>query len=112
MTSEHQKQLNEYTELALGRFVVRFSGLLTALELSTVRMFDLGPDGPRTMLIEAALSERTASPIAASFFSVFHKKWDGLLTVDDLEILKTLRREIEALIKECGRASCREKGCQ
>lgn len=54
-------------------------------------------------LLSAALADRTAAPIVAAFFSVFHKYWEGELTPEDLAILKCLRSEIDDHVKERNR---------
>ena len=92
-----QTELNENTYRCLGRFVVAFSGVLHALETSTVQL--LGPSGQSRMLIEAALADRTASPIMSSFFSVFYAYWDAQITVGDKKVLQCLRRELSELIQ-------------
>jgi|GEM_PF-3657292 len=102
MTSEAQRQLVEETYTALGRFVVAFSSLLYALETSTVHLMNLGA-GPHTILIEAALADRTASPIVNSFFSVFFKRWEDHLTPEDLDVMKCLRRELDEIVRKRNR---------
>ncbi|MBD2038397.1 hypothetical protein H6F76_25935 [Leptolyngbya sp. FACHB-321] len=99
MESEEQIVFNQSLYLALGRFVVCFSHLLNSLEEATVWLFGLGPDGERTILIKAALADRTASPIASAFFSVFFERWGELVTDQDSRIIRCLRKEIEGLIK-------------
>jgi hypothetical protein len=103
MVTDAKAKLNDDTYRALGRYVVEFSGLLHALETSTVYLFGLGPDGGRTMLIEAALAGRTADPIVSAFFSVFFKRWEGQLTPEDTKIMKCLRREIGDMVTERNR---------
>ena len=83
MESEEQIVFNQSIYLALGRFVVCFSHLLNSLEEATVWLFGLGPDGERRILIKAALADRTASPIASAFFSVFFERWGELVTEQD-----------------------------
>lgn len=53
-------------------------------------------------LIHAALQDRTGG-IVASFFSVFYAKWEGSITKDDGTILKALRQELDALVRERNR---------
>jgi hypothetical protein len=103
MKTEKQSQLDEETFKEIGRFVVKFSGLLQALEESTIRLFGFGPDGRRYVLIKASLTDRTANPIASSFFSVYFERWGDDLSDGDKKLLKHLRKEIEALIKERNR---------
>ncbi len=100
MTTDAQRALNDETYLALGRFVVLFSGVLYSLEHATVRLVG----GHRsTTLIEAALSDRTAGPIVSSFFSVFFVHWGDLVTNTDRLIMKALRRELDDLVRERNR---------
>jgi hypothetical protein len=99
MVTEEQTALNQKTYLALGRFVVCFSHLLNSLEESTIWLFGIALDGKRRILVKAALSGRTASPIVSSFFTVFFEKWGNLITEQDLTIIKCLRKEIEDLIQ-------------
>lgn len=103
MVSKEQEELNNQIYLSLGKFVVSFSHLLHALEESTIFLFGLGPDGARTILIKAALTDRTAYPISSAFFSVFFQKWGDLVTDDDLKIMKVLRKEIQDLIEKRNR---------
>ncbi len=102
MESKEQEELNNQIYLSLGKFVVSFSHLLHALEESTIFLFGLGPDGARTILIKAALTDRTAYPISSAFFSVFYQKWGDFVTNDDL-IMKVLRKEIQDLIEKRNR---------
>jgi hypothetical protein len=103
VTFGNQQALNDATSLALGRVVIAFSGLLYSLESSTVHLMAFSLDGTQRPLIQAALAERTASPIVSSFFSVFHKRWEGELAADDIVILKCLRKECDAIVKERNR---------
>jgi hypothetical protein len=103
MTTDAQRKHDTATYLALGRFVVSFSGVLYALEQSTVHLVLGGPPAHNTILVEAALADRTASPIVSSFFSVFFKRWEGSLTAKDTEIMKCLRRELDDVVKERNR---------
>lgn len=103
MPSDSQLQLDNDTYRALGRFVVAFSRLLYSLETSTIHLFGLGPDGERITLIEAALAGRTASPIVSAFFSVFFKRWESHLPEEDMQVLKSLRKELDAIVQERNR---------
>jgi hypothetical protein len=103
MATPEQEELNAKTYMALGRYVVAFSGLLHALESSTVHLIVPEPDGRKMMLLGAALSERTASPVVAAFFSVFYKHWEGQMSDDDTAVMKCLRRELEDVVKERNR---------
>ncbi|MCL6618901.1 MAG: hypothetical protein K6T33_03835 [Thermomonas hydrothermalis] len=95
----------------LGKFVTSFSYLLLALEKSTITLLSPGPVGsivPETVikqrtLLRAALSDRTASPMVSTFFSVIYEKWKDNLCDGDREILKHLRRELDDVIKERNR---------
>lgn len=86
MAKDAQEDLNEKIYRNLGLFVVAFSGTLHALESSTVHLIKTGGDGGpeplpgsvRSVLIEAAIADRTASPIIASFFSVFFTRWKSV----------------------------------
>lgn len=98
-----QEELNSKTCMALGQFVVAFSGVLHALETSTMYLIAPAPDGARWALLGAALADRTAAPIVASFFSVFHKRWEGSLSPEDSKILHCLRRELDDLVKQRNR---------
>ena len=93
MTTPEQQQLNERTCLALGRFVIAFSNVLFALETSTVFLLNANRN-----LAQAVLADRTARPIAMSFFSLFHARWDNLLTDGDKQIINCLRTELDYLI--------------
>ncbi len=97
MQTAKQKELNEKTYTALGRFVVMFSGVLYAIENATVDL--IGAPGRNRMLTQAALADRTASPIVSSFFTVFHEFWNGNLSERDIAIMKCLRRELNDLVK-------------
>lgn len=109
MANETQKELNEKIYTELGRFVVSFSGVLYALEHSTVHLIRTGtgpeplPGNVNSILVEAALADRTASPIVSSFFSVFFKRWEGLIGNEDAIILKNLRRELGQLVEKRNR---------
>ncbi len=80
-----------------------FSHMLHSLEESTIHLFGLGPDGTKTILIKAALADRTASPICAAFFSVLFQRWGNLITDDDTRVLKCLKKEIQGLIEQRNR---------
>ena len=97
MASDEQRELNDSTYKALGHFVVAFSGVLYSLETSTIYL--LGISGNGRMLVEAALTDRTAAPIVSSFFSVFHARWGDVLTKGDKQIMKCLRRELNELVR-------------
>lgn len=99
MHSEDQRQLDEETCRAIGRFVVSFSGLLFSLETSTVQMLHPEPDFTRRLRIEAALADRTASPIVSAYFSVFYHFWGEALTESDARIMKCLRRELDEVVQ-------------
>jgi len=103
MTTPEQDALDTQTHVALGRFVVSFSSLLHNLETSTIHLLSPEPNGRQWLLLRAAVADRTASPIGSAFFSVFHKRWEGALTEDDIKILKAMRRELDDLIKERNR---------
>lgn len=103
MTTFAQDELDAKICLALGRFVVAFSEVLYALETSTAYLILPTPDGVRRTLLNAALADRTAAPIVASFFSVLHKRWEGLVPEADVKILQCLRRELDDLVKERNR---------
>lgn len=111
MAKDAQEELNEKIYRNLGLFVVAFSGTLHALESSTVHLIKTGGDGGpepfpgsvRSVLIEAAIADRTASPIIASFFSVFFTRWKNHLTKDDVAILKNLRKELNGLVEKRNR---------
>lgn len=101
MNTSDQQVLYEDTLRELGRFVVRFSHVLYALENSTIFLIGIG--GSSIVPLRAALSDRTAGPIVSSFFSVFHTRWAEALTEGDKKILSCLRRELDSLIKERNR---------
>jgi hypothetical protein len=103
VTTEEQQILNDKTFRALGHFVVAFSGLLNALENATLFLIGPGISGPGNILLRAALADRTASPIAACFFSVFFQRWSDQLTEDDIKIMKCLRKEISLLVEKRNR---------
>ena len=103
MATIEQELVNQETYLALGQFVVSFSHLLHSLEVSTVQLLDLGLDHKKSLLVKAALADRTASPITSSFFSVFFEKWGELITEDDARIMKALRTEIQSLVEQRNR---------
>ena len=86
----------ESTYRAIGRFAVEFSGVLNELESSTIHLVALGGF---SLSLHAALADRTAAAIVASFFSVAQVHWKEQLTDGDREILAGLRRELEDLIK-------------
>lgn len=101
--NDEQKAFNDRIHTALGRFVVAFSGVLHALETSTVQLIRTG-NGPepypldiRRELIEAAFSDRTAAPIASAFFAVFYERWGEAISDQDKVILKNLKKEIGLL---------------
>ena len=100
--NEAQSKHDEETYKELGRFVVAFSHLLHSLESSTIFLFELGPY-QHAIRIQAALADRTAAPIAASFFSVFFKRWEGALSKDEESIMACVRKEIDEIIKERNR---------
>lgn len=101
MASIDQHKLNDDTLKSLGGFVVAFSRLLFALESSTAYL--ISPAPANWVLIRTALSDRTAAPIVASFFSVFSQRWHGSVTPEDKKILKCLRREIDEVVTERNR---------
>jgi hypothetical protein len=92
-----QAVLDRTTYVALGHFVVAFSGILGSLESSTIQL--LGANGRARILIEAALADRTAYPIMSSFFSVFYAYWGEKITPGDKAVLRQLRRELISLIE-------------
>lgn len=89
-------ELNERTFTAIGRFVVSFSGVIQALEQSTIFLMNPPAPGSRPIrnLLEAALAGRTAEPATKTFFSVFYEAWGVAITDEDKKILKALRKEI------------------
>lgn len=95
MTTDARSPLLESTYLALGRFAVEFSGVLNELESSTIHLVALGGF---SLSLHAALADRTASAIVASFFAVAQVHWKEHLTERDREILAGLRRELEELV--------------
>ncbi len=104
MNTQEQLALDEQTFGALGRFVVKFSVVLWALENATVLLIGMDGhsfllSGKRMLLLQGALTDRTASPIVSTFFSVLHERWAGALTEGDKQIMKCLRRELEALVQ-------------
>lgn len=81
MTTKEQEEVNEETYMALGHFVVSFSHLLNSLEDSTVYIFGVEVYLHKSLVLKAALSERTAYPITSSFFSVFFQRWGVILAL-------------------------------
>ncbi|HEX8163381.1 MAG TPA: hypothetical protein VF538_16035 [Pyrinomonadaceae bacterium] len=102
MTDE-QLALNEATYRALGLVVIRFAGLLHSLETSTIQLFGVSPNYERDLLFRAALADRTAAPIVSAYISVFMQRWEGLMTAEDNEIIKCLRRELDEVVRERNR---------
>lgn len=96
--NEKSIDLNNDIYKALGHFVVEFSRLLHSLETSTSHLICPQPNGTM-ILIRTALADRTASPIITSFFSVFFKRWEGFIVEKDEKILKTLRKELDEIVK-------------
>lgn len=96
-----QSELDSNTYKALGRYVVAFSGLLNALESSTVHL--VTRDSREMKLLDAALGDRTASPIVAAYFAVFYTCWEGQMYEKDFSVMKCLRRELEDVVKERNR---------
>lgn len=72
-TTPEQAELYTRTYTALSKFVVSFSGLLHSLETSTVQLIAPFCDGDQMMRMNAAITDRTASPIVGAFFSVFYE---------------------------------------
>ncbi|WP_345854671.1 hypothetical protein [Shewanella algae] len=103
VVTDEQEEVNIETFMALGRFVVSFSNLLNSLEESTVYLFGLAGNFQESLMLKAALSDRTAYPISSSFFSVFFQRWGDSVTEEDAKIMGALRNEINNLIKKRNR---------
>jgi hypothetical protein len=90
-----QAAIYDSTCLALGRFVMRFSGLTRSLENATAHLMG----GTGNPLVAAVLADRTAQPILKAYVSVLVKKWEGSLTNGDIRLVGRIQKEITTLIE-------------
>lgn len=89
--------------LALGDFILAFSQLCGILEY--VALYLICRSGPQTLYdrTSASISELTAKPLSNIVFSLIVQAGPERWSADDLAIIKTYRKELDALIEERNR---------